>query len=149
METFLKFCISFRIFGRKPIIFQTNSEAMAELHFYPSYLMSYINGFVSMSSTNLWNFFQILNSLLNFWLKTDNFSNEYQCVNIDQRAMCYILIDLSWQTLQTDGILFQILHSFLNYWPKTEKYSTHNKVGFMQARWGRHLCWSACILIGI
>ena len=36
-----------------------------------------------------------------------------------------------------------------NYWPKTEKYSTHNKVGFMQAILGRHLCclYLCCLFV--
>ena len=42
---------------------------------------------------------------------------------------------------------FQISNYFLNYWPKTEKYLTNNKVRFMQARWGRHLCWTAHVLV--
>ena len=34
--------IGFRIFGRKPKKFLMNSEAIAELRFYPKYLMLYI-----------------------------------------------------------------------------------------------------------
>ena len=77
--------------------------------------MLYINGFVSMSSTNLWNFFQIY-----FWFmylpKTYKFSYKYWCVHIDQSAMCNVSIDLSQQGLQTNGKLFffQIFKSFLN-----------------------------------
>ena len=39
---------------------------------------------------------------------------------------------------------FQILFLFSNYWPKTK--NIRNEVRFVQARWGRHLCWSARFL---
>ena len=50
-------------------------------------------------------------------------------------------MDSSRRALQTYGKLFS------NYWLKTEKYSSNNKVGFMQARWERHLCRSARVLV--
>ena len=70
-------------------------------------------------------------------------------MSIDQSAMCYISMDSSWQALQTNGkiFIFQISNLFLNYWLQIKKYSINNKVGFMQARWGRHLCWSARVLV--
>ena len=40
---------------------------------------------------------------------------------------------------QSARILVQILNSFLIIGKKI-KYSTNNKVGFMQARWGKNLC---------
>ena len=49
-------------------------------------------------------------------------------MNIDQSAMCYTSMDLSWQALQTNGKSFQIPNSFLNYWPKTEKYSNEKQI---------------------
>ena len=52
-------------------------------------------------------FFQILNSFLNFWLKTENFQkNSYRGVKIDQIAMSYISMDLTLQALQTYVKLF-------------------------------------------
>ena len=59
----------------------------------------------------------------------------------NQNVMCYISIDLSRQALQTNGKLiskFQLV--FELFYRITETFSTNNKVGFMQAWWGRHLC---------
>ena len=52
-------------------------------------------------------------------------------MNIDQIAMCYISMDSSQLSLQTNDkcFSFQISNSFSNYWPKTEEYSSNNKVG--------------------
>ena len=38
--------------------------------------------------------------------ETKKYSNELRGVNIDQSAMCYISMDLSWQALQTNAKLF-------------------------------------------
>ena len=60
--------------------------------------------------------FQISNSFLNYWPKTEKYSNRQRVVNIDQNAMLYILMDLSCQALQTNEFFFPIS----NYWSKTE-----------------------------
>ena len=89
--------------------------------------------------------FNLVFELANDW-KPKTFKR-ITSVNIDQILMCYISMDLSWEDLQALESFIQISNVFSNYWQKTKKYSMNNKVGFMQARWGRHLCWSALILV--
>ena len=120
MERFFKFRIRFWIFGRKPEDFQKNSS--------------------------FWNFGRKLNIL------SENRKIFERIARREYWSNCNVLYinDSSWQALQTDGkLFFQISNLFSNYWLKIKKYSTHNKVGFMQARWGRHLCWSARLLVDI
>ena len=49
---FSNFEFGFEFLAKNRKKFQTNSEILAGLRFYPKYLMLYINGFVSTSSTN-------------------------------------------------------------------------------------------------
>ena len=87
------------------------------LCFYLKCLMSYINGFVSTSSTNQWKaFFQFRISFrINGW-KPKNIQMNSE-VNIDQSAMCYTSMDLSWEALQTNGFfLFSNLEFCLFVW---------------------------------
>ena len=58
----------------------------------------------------------------------------------------WIRIDKLYKLIES---FIQISNSFSNYWAKTAKYLMHNKVGFMQVIWGRHLCWSAHVLVFI
>ena len=61
---------------------------------------------------------------------------EVQCIIIS--------MDLTWQALQTNGKLFHILESFFELVILIQ-YNTG--VGFIQVRWGRHLCWTARVLV--
>ena len=69
---------------------------------------------------------------------------------MDQIAMCYISMDLSQRALQSNGklfsnlgILFKLAISFVTI------FQNNSGIRFMQARWGqgRHLCWTAHILV--
>ena len=82
-------------------------------------------------------FFKISNSFSNYWPKTGKYSN---CVNIDQIAMCYISMDSSRQALQPSVKLFSNFESFLEL---VTKFQNNSGFEFIQARRGRHLCWSA------
>ena len=53
----------------------------------------------------------------------------------------------SWQALETIENFFSIFELAFELLAETEKYLTNNKVGFMQANWGRQLCWSAHVLV--
>ena len=149
MESFFKISNSFSNFWPKNENFQTNSEAIAGLCFYPKCFMFYINGFISTSSTNLWKVF-FFKFQIRFWIfgqKTKNFqTNSKAWVLIKLQCVIYqwIRFDKLYKLMES---FLHISNLFLNYCPKTEKYSMHNKVGFMQTRWVRHLCWSAPILV--
>ena len=71
-------------------------------------------------------------------------------MNIDQIAMCYISMDSSWQVLQTNLKLFPnfefVFELPIGRNPKNIHWITRLGIG-MQARWGRHLSWSACVLV--
>ena len=63
-------------------------------------------------------------------------------MNIDQSAMYYISMDLTRQALQTKGKLFsnfKLVSELVTF------FWNNSGVGFMQARWGRHLCWTGRI----
>ena len=56
---------------------------------------------------------------------------------MDQSAMCCISMDLSRRDVQTNGkLFFKFRNDFLNNYT----FLNNSGVGFMHARWRRHLC---------
>ena len=99
----------------------------------------------------MWFFF-----IFKFWISVWIFYRKQKCFQTNSEAWILIKVQcVIYQWIRIDKLykliesFIQISNSFSNYWPKTEKYLMHNKVGFMQVRWGRHLCWSAHVLVFI
>ena len=56
---------------------------------------------------------------------------------------CVFIMDSTWQALQTNGIFFICWNHFSNQL----NFLNNSGVGIVHARWGRHLCWRARVLV--
>ena len=114
-------------------------------------LWLYINGSILTSSTNKWKTLKNFKFIFELMVeKSKNIeTNSEAWVLIKVQCVIYQWIRLDKLYKLMERFFFQIsnLFLFLNYWLKIKKYSINNKVGFMQARCGRHLCCSARVLV--
>ena len=113
--------IDFVCLSVRPSVCTMIFKRIAGLHFYPKFLMLYINGFISRGQQRNGKLFQISNLFLIFgWIQK----------LFQKKSEAWILIKLQCVIYQWICLneLFKIMEtffsiSFSNYWPKTEKYS--------------------------
>ena len=116
------------------------SKRIARREYWSNCNVLQINGFVSTSSTNWWKAFfkfwifgqkqKIFKRIerREYWLKCNVlYINEFDSTSSTNELKLF----------QNFGIIFRISYIFLN----------NSCVVFMQARWGRHLCWTAHVLV--